>query len=247
MIIKEPQVVILAGGLGTRLRPSTEVIPKPMTSINGKPFLEYQLNQVRNFGIKNVVLCVGYLGNVVEDFFKDGKDFGISIKYSYEKELLGTAGALKNAENLIESNPFIVMNGDCYTNVSLQDMFSTHKSKGSLITMAISAATNPKEQELVEIKNGLVTRFLKRDTPEHKKYLDENLSHFINAGVYVFGKKILDLIPSGKKFSLEQDIFPYFVNSMNSFVYNGYIKDLATIQFCREFEQDVLGGKINDC
>ena len=246
MSLKEPQVVILAGGLGTRLRPSTEVIPKPMIGINGKPFLEYQIDQIKNFGIENVVLCVGYLGNIIENYFKDGKNFGVNIKYSYEQELLGTAGALKNAETLIKSDSFIVMNGDCYTNVPLPEIFSAHKIKKFPITIAVAKATNPKEQELVEIEHGLVTKFLKRDTPEHKKHLNENLSYSINAGVYVFDKKILGLIPHGKKFSLEQNIFPYFTNKMQAFSYKGYLKDLATIQFCREFEQDLLGGKIND-
>ena len=246
MGLNKSQVAILAGGLGTRLRPSTEVIPKPMIDINGKPFLEYQINQIKSFGIENVVLCIGYLGNIVEDYFKDGKNFGINIKYSYEKELLGTAGALKNAETLIESDSFIVMNGDCYTNLSLPNILSAHKIKEFPITMAIAKATNPKEQELVEIENGLITKFLKRDTPEHKKYLNENSFYSINAGVYVLNKKILKLIPSGKNFSLEQHIFPYFTNNMQAFFYNGYLKDLATIQFCREFEQDILGGKTND-
>ena len=245
MSLKEP-VVILAGGLGTRLRPSTEVIPKPMININGKPFLEYQINQIKNFGIENVVLCVGYLGNIVEDYFKDGKNFGVSIKYSYEKELLGTAGALKNAESLIESDSFIVMNGDCYTNVSLPNIFSAHKMKEFPITMAIAEATNPKEQELVETEHGIVMKFLKRDTPEHKQYLNENSVYSINAGVYVLDKRILGLIPPRKKFSLEQNIFPCFTSNMQAFFYSGYLKDLATIQFCREFEQDILGERTND-
>ena len=93
--IKErTQVIILAGGLGTRLRPVTETIPKVMVDILGKPFLEYKINQIKKFGIRNIILCVGYLGEIIEDYFGKGDKFGVNIRYAYEKELLGTAGAI---------------------------------------------------------------------------------------------------------------------------------------------------------
>ena len=117
---KEYQAVLLVGGLGTRLRPITESVPKPMVEVEGKPFLEYKIESLKKYGIKKFILCVGYLGHLVEEYFGDGKRFGVDIAYSYERdELLGTAGAVKNAENLV-SGDFIVSNGDTFLDIDFQ-------------------------------------------------------------------------------------------------------------------------------
>jgi mannose-1-phosphate guanylyltransferase len=241
-----PQVVILAGGLGTRLRPVTETTPKVMINILGKPFLEHKLNQIKNFGINDVVLCVGYLGNLIKDYFGNGTKFGVNIEYAYEKELLGTAGAIKNTEAFIVKSPFVVINGDTYSNINLKDLSFFHQIHAYPITMAITSATNPIEQELVEIKDNVVNRFYKRGTLEHKAHLLKNLNPQINAGAYVLDKNILNLIPRGKKTSLEMEIFPSLVGKIMSFHYRGYIKDIANIQFCEELKKDLIRGIAND-
>ena len=247
LIKEEPQAVILAGGLGTRLKPITETIPKPMVKILGKPFLEYKINQVRNCGVKRIILCVGYLGNVIEDYFGDGNKFGVDLEYAHEKELLGTAGAIKNAEDLIDTDSFVVMNGDTHSNVNLKNLFIFHKTHNHPITMVVASATNPSEQELVEIDdNKIVVEFHKRDTPEHKAYLARDILRTINAGVYVFDRRILNSIARGEKVSLEKDIFPKFVKEIVGFEYGGYLKDLANIQFCEELKKDLMEGNCND-
>jgi NDP-sugar pyrophosphorylase family protein len=240
---EKTQVAILAGGLGTRLRPYTETIPKPMIDINGKPFLSYKLAQLKEFGIREVLLCTGYLGNIIEDYFGNGGKIGMNLSYSHEKEPLGTAGAIKNAEHLVTSDPFILMNGDTYMNLNLLELLSFHFKEGFPLTMAVSNATNPREQELIEIENGTVSAFYKRGTNEHTNHIKENKSPLINSGVYVMSKKIFPLIPSGRKCSLENEIFPYFKGVAAGFFWEGYMKDLATMQFCKEFEQDLIEGK----
>jgi len=242
--VEETQVIILAGGLGTRLRPFTETIPKPMIDICGKPFLEHKLVQLKNSGTKKVLLCVAYLGEKIEGYFKDGKDFGLDIKYSYEKELMGTAGAVKQAESLIETDPFIVMNGDTHTNLDLEELLLFHHTYNLPMTMAVTRATNPTEQELVKIKDGLITNFYKRKTSEHKNYLQTHQNLWINMGAYVLTKKILDLVPHGIKTSFEMEIFPTLSSNMAGFYYEGYMKDLANIEFCRQLEQDIILGEI---
>src|SRR3990172_13138339 len=108
------QAVILAGGLGTRLRPITETIPKAMAPVRGRPFLEYQLDVLAGNGIDNVIICLGYLGHMIEDHFGDGRRFGVSIRYGYERgRLLGTAGAIKNVEGQLK-DAFFVLYGDSY-------------------------------------------------------------------------------------------------------------------------------------
>ena len=242
--IEEIQVIILAGGLGTRLKPFTEKIPKPMMDICGKPFLEYQLNNLRNFGTKKVLLCIGYLGKQIEGYFENGKNFGLEIEYSYEKRPLGTGGALKNAESLIKTNPFIVMNGDTYSNFRLKELKNNSPFHNPLMTMVVTKATNPKEQELVELENGNISHFYQRDTIEHGYYLAQTSSPLINSGIYEFDKEILNFIPKEKICSLEKEIFPQLAGKIKGVVHKGYMKDIGNIKFCKELEQDIMEGKI---
>ena len=131
------QVVILAGGLATRLRPLTETIPKSMVLINNKPFLQYQLELLRSNGITDIVLCVGYLHKQIEDYFQNGRNFGVNIKYSREeKGLLGTAGALKNAANFLEDKFFLIY-GDSYIFLNFKEILSYFNSYNELALMVV--------------------------------------------------------------------------------------------------------------
>jgi GDP-4-dehydro-6-deoxy-D-mannose reductase len=231
--------VILAGGLGTRLRPITETIPKVMVDVDGKPFLEYKLEMLKKYGIKKIILCIGYLGEKVKNYFGDGKNFGLDITYAYEKELLGTAGAIKNAEHLIKTDYFIVTNGDTYLDINFQDMIFTHKNFNYPITMAVSQATNPVEQELIKLQNREITGFYRRETKEHKEELNKNKKPLMNAGTYILNKEVLKIIPLNKHVSLEKEIFPLFVGKIMGFVHEGYIKDITNSQFYEEFKEDL--------
>ncbi|MBI4116589.1 NTP transferase domain-containing protein [Candidatus Pacearchaeota archaeon] len=239
---KEYQAVFLVGGLGTRLRPMTESVPKPMIEIEGKPFLEYKIESLRKYGIKNFVFCVGYLGHIVEEYFGDGKRFGINIVYSYEKdELLGTAGAIKNAEPLIKEN-FIVANGDTFLDVDFKKLINFHESHGFPFTMTIADSNHPKTQELVQIDGKEIIKFHKRNTPEHENHLKISRHPLINGGIYIFNKKIFDYIPEKQKFSLEQEVFPKITNIMKGFSHKGYILDIADENDWKEFRKDVRDG-----
>ncbi len=237
---EECSAVVLVGGLGTRLLPFTEKVPKPMIDIHGKPFLEYKLNTLKKHGITKIILCVAYLGEKIRDYFGNGENFGLDITYSYEKELLGTAGAIKNAEQLIKTDYFIVTNGDTYSEINFQDMIFTHKNFNYPITMAISKATNPKEQELINIKNREIIGFYRRETKEHAEELEKKQELLINAGTYILNREVLNLIPFNKKVSLENEIFPLFIGKILGFRYKGYIKDIANSKFCEEFKEDLL-------
>jgi NDP-sugar pyrophosphorylase family protein len=242
--VEKTQVAILAGGLGTRLRPYTETVPKPMIDINGKPFLELQLNNLKRQGFRNVLLCTGYLGHIIEDYFGNGKDFGLNISYSQESQPLGTAGAIKNSESLVISDPFVLMNGDTYWNIDFNGLLNSHEKTGLPLTIAVCKATNALEQELLSLdEEGIISKFYKRGTPEHAQHIKENTNPLINSGIYVMSKKILSLIPKDTTYSLEKDIFPHFAGNANGFLWKGYMKDLANIQFCRELEQDLLSGR----
>lgn len=241
MYLKEEcQAIILAGGLGTRLKPVTETIPKPMVEINGKPFLEYLLENLKKYGITKIILCVGYLGNKIEEYFGNGNRFGLEIKYSYEQELLGTAGAVKNAEKLIETENFLVLNGDSYTQINITSLLAHHKSSNLPVTIALAPASNPAEQELIRTAEGKIIEFYRRNTFVHEEFLNKGLKSKINSGNYVFNKSVLNLIPAGEKVSLEKEIFPSLLGKIGAFEYNGYFKDIANLQFLNEFEKDIL-------
>ena len=183
------QALILVGGLGTRLRPYTEQVPKPMVEIDGRPFLEFKIESLRKHGIKDFILLVGHLGEKVEEYFGDGKRLGINIKYSYEREqLLGTAGAIKNAEHLITGD-FIVTNGDTFLDVDLDKLIESHQSHQSNFTMVVTEATHPKTQELVEINDND-----KKQSGDTEKYLME-------AGFKLKHKYHSELIEKSEKFS----------------------------------------------
>ncbi|MGH9910375.1 MAG: sugar phosphate nucleotidyltransferase, partial [Nitrososphaerales archaeon] len=131
------QAVILVGGLGTRLRDIVKDRPKPLALINGRPFLEYQIAFLKKYNIRDIVLCIGYQGEKIEEYFSDGIRHGVSIRYSREKELLGTGGAIKNARNLLEKR-FFVLNGDTLFLIDLYKMLNFHLQNSADVTIALT-------------------------------------------------------------------------------------------------------------
>jgi NDP-sugar pyrophosphorylase family protein len=236
------KVLILVGGLGKRLEPLTYKNPKPMIKINGKPFLEFKISYLKSFGLKDIILCVGYLGEVIEGYFGNGNKFGVNINYSYEKELLGTGGAIKNAENLIDKD-FLAMNGDTYIPVNFNQLIEFHDNQKNPLTMVVSSASNPKEQELIELNEDKISKIYKRDTEEHKLHLTNNKNPLINSGIYVIKKSILNEIPK-KKVSLEHEIFPKLIGRMSGFLYKGYHRDLTTVEDCEKIENELKNEDI---
>ncbi len=241
---KEYQALILVGGLGTRLKPITETVPKPMVEIEGRPFLEYKIESLKKYGIKKFILCVGHLGHIVEEYFGDGKRFGVNISYSYEKDdLLGTAGAIKNAEDLIKDT-FIATNGDTFLDIDFKKLIEFHENNKNSFTMVIADATHPKAQELVELNGTTILRFYKRDTPEHENHLRFTNKPLANGGAYVMSREILNYIIPNKKVSLEQEVFPKILEKIRGFIHKGYILDIADENDWKEFKKDTREGLI---
>jgi len=228
------KAVILAGGKGTRLRPLTYSIPKPMLPVGGKPFIEYLIILLKKFGISEIILCTGYLSNTIEEYFKDGSEFGVNIKYSIEKEELGTGGAIKNAEKYLD-NKFIVLNGDSYLEIDYKDFIEYSKKKNSKYTIALTKVENPERYGLVEIDNeGRITNFFEKE--QSKKQSKEKL---INSGVYLFEPEIFDYMPKGKS-SLEKEIFPKIINSMYGYICNGYFIDMGVPESYEKIKKGFL-------
>ena len=192
------QVVILAGGKGSRLRPITYQTPKSMIPVHGKPFLQYLLKRIESFGLKNVMLLVSHLGNKIEEYFGNGSKFGLSIEYSYEESPLGTGGALKNAEDLL-GGEFLLLNGDTFLPVDYSELINHFFRYNKIGTVTVYNNSDKIAHNNIAIgESDLVIDYNKEDIV--------GMTH-VDAGVMVFKKNILDFIPTGKTCSLEEEIF----------------------------------------
>lgn len=192
------QVAILAGGLATRLRPITETIPKAMVPINGKPFLEYQIDFLKKSGVTDLVLCVGHLSEQIEQYFDDGHTRGVTIRYVRDgKTLLGTAGALKRAEDQLEE-VFFVMYGDSYLFLDFLDVYSHFRKSQKLALMVVYKNDNKYDMSNVAVEDGLIARYDKKNSTGDLVYIDY--------GVLVFNKEVLKFIPEETVCPLEKII-----------------------------------------
>ncbi len=198
------QVVILAGGLGTRLRPITERIPKPMVSIHGRPYLEYQINYLRRSGLVDILLVTGYLGEQVEAYFRDGRKFGVSLTYVQEDVIRGTGGALKCAEKYL-ADEFLIVYGDSFLPISHADFLSSFRvSQKSGMIVAYDNRNNTDVKNNVELdERGLVLRY-------DKEHNDARL-RYVESGVLALKKSVIGFIPREKVVSLEIEIFPRLI------------------------------------
>ena len=190
------KAVILAGGLGTRLQPYTNSLPKPMLPLGEKPILEHLIEWIKKNGVKEIVLCVSYLRKKIEDYFGDGKKFGVKIEYAISKKPLATAGQLKTAEKFIDDT-FVCLYGDSIYNFSLKNMISDHKRKKSTVTMSLYEYKFNMKYGVIDTTNtGRVTAW--NEKPE--------LSAKINMGCYVMEPEVFQLIPKNKQYGMDNVI-----------------------------------------
>jgi NDP-sugar pyrophosphorylase family protein len=215
------QAAILAGGLGTRLGALLAGRNKPMAPVAGRPFLEFLLRQLRRNGIADVVLCVGHRGELIREHFGAGEPWDLRLRYSWEKELLGTGGAVKLAAPLLAGDDFLVLNGDSLFDVALAELVAFHREHGAAVTLALSRTDDPGRFGTVELgPGGQVLRFVEKGQGEP--------GGLINAGVYVFNRQVLDRIPEGRVVSLERDVFSSLVGrGLYGLPLAGYFVDIG--------------------
>jgi NDP-sugar pyrophosphorylase family protein len=204
------QALMLVGGLGTRLRPAIGHAPKPMAAVAGRPFLEYLLLQLRRDGFRDVVMLTGFGADALHQYFREGRDWGVTITYSPEPEPRGTGGALRHALPILEGRHFLVMNGDSFLDVSLLDLIAAHDSApadgvAAAATLALVRSSETERFGSVEVDAaGRVTAF--------REKIATRGEGLINAGVYVLERAMLEAIPAGRIVSLEREVFPGLVN-----------------------------------
>jgi mannose-1-phosphate guanylyltransferase len=234
------QALILAGGEGTRLRPLTETTPKPVISLVGRPFISYMLEWLRGHGVDDVVLACGFMANGVRAVLGDGGALGVRLRYIEEPEPLGTGGALKFAEELLDER-FLMLNGDVLTDIDVTALVEQHARTGATATLALYPVDDPSAYGLVRLNDDrTVSEFLEKPSPEQ---IDTNL---INAGAYVLERRVLDsMAPAGTKVSIERDVFPTLVgDGLYGYAASGYWLDIGTPDRYLQATFDILDGSV---
>lgn len=198
--IRNIDLLVLCGGKGERLKGLSGDRPKPMVDINGRPFLDILLDHLVRSGISRIIFCTGYRGDVVKDYYTDNGR-SLNISFSQEPFPLGTAGAVKNAQSLVKSGHFLVVNGDSFCPIDLNDFMAFYLRKKAEYAVCLTSATSGTDYGSVSLDSS------KRIKSFNEK-LEVSRGGLINAGIYILDRKIFGLIASGKKASLEYDVFP---------------------------------------
>jgi mannose-1-phosphate guanylyltransferase len=234
--------VVLVGGEGRRLRPLTDTRPKPMMPLVDRPFVAHQLDLLRRHDLRDVVFSCGYRPDALRAHFGDGTASGVRLRYVVDPEPLGTAGAIKNAEGLLDGGPLLVLNGDILTDLDLAALSAEHARAGAAATIALTPVEDPSAFGLVRLlPDGRVEAFLEKPDPAS---LRPGEPFRINAGTYVLEPEVLDAIPEGRACSIEREVFPDLAAAgrLQGFPTDAYWRDIGTPASYLAANLDVLAG-----
>ncbi len=232
------QAILLAGGLGTRLRSVVNDRPKPMALIREKPFMEYVIRELAAQGIDHIIFAVGYKGSMVEEYFGDGQAFGVHASYAYEESLLGTAGAIKNAAKLMTDQEVFALNADTFYKIDYYRLTEIKKAMDLDMTLVLREVEDVSRYGQAVLTNNRLTGFNEKT--------DQPIRGTINGGVYLLSRDLIDTIPEGKV-SLEQDMIPRWLaegRRLGGFVNDGYFIDIGIPQDYYRFMEDVEKGAL---
>jgi mannose-1-phosphate guanylyltransferase/phosphomannomutase len=235
------QAVVMAGGEGSRLRPLTSNVPKPMLPIVNRPLMEHILELLRRHGFRDIVVTVQFLSSVIRNYFGDGSDLGLSVAYSTEDVPLGTAGSVLNAQDLL-SGPFLVISGDALTDLDLGAAVHFHRRRGAAATLVLKSMEDPLEFGIVMTgEDGKIERFLEKPT------WGQVFTDTVNTGIYVVEPEVLDLIPPDQPFDFSADLFPMMLDKglpLFGFTTQAYWTDVGTTGAYLGAHHDVLYEKV---
>ncbi|HRT37636.1 MAG TPA: sugar phosphate nucleotidyltransferase [Caldisericia bacterium] len=233
--------VILAGGFGTRLRPLTINIPKPMVPIANKPILHHIIKLLKKNGIKDLIIILYYQPELIKDYFKDGEKFGVNIKYIISDEDLGTCGATALAKDYLKDD-FLVISGDVLTDFNLSEIINFHLKKKSIATITLTRVSNPLQYGIVITnEDGKIVRFLEKPS------WGEVFSDTINTGIYILNPKIFDFVPEKKEFDFSKNLFPLLLKKelpIFGYISSGYWKDIGNVKEYKIAHEDIIKGQV---
>ena len=239
----EPRMkaVIMAGGEGTRLRPQTSNLPKPMLPLVGRPMMEHIVSLLRRHGITDIVVTVAFLPNAIRSYFGDGSELGVRMVYATEESPLGTAGSVRNAREQLTER-FLVISGDVLTDIDLSSVIAFHEKNRATATLALCAVENPLEFGIVITReDGSIERFLE------KPGWGQVFSDTINTGIYVLEPEIFDRIPEGRAVDFSSEVFPAVLDAgepLFGYVADGYWEDVGTTAAYLKAHEDILDGRV---
>jgi mannose-1-phosphate guanylyltransferase len=237
------RVMIMAAGIGTRLRPLTDIMPKPMAPIANKPALYHILRLLHAHGFREVVINLHHLPDQIRDYFGDGTGMGMRIVYSYERELLGTAGGVKANAGFLGGGTFLVMSGDALTDIDLTGLVAAHRRYGSIATMAVKEVSDPSLYGVVMADDeDRVVGFQEKPTREEAR------SRLCNCGIYVFEPAILDEIPEGQFDDFGKRVFPDLLRKgvpFHAHSIGGYWSDVGNLGEYMHGNGDALARRVD--
>jgi mannose-1-phosphate guanylyltransferase len=233
--------ILLVGGMGTRLMPLTSKTPKPMLQVAGVPFTEHQIRKAAQAGISEIVLATSYKAELFEPYFGDGRKFGIKIKYAVEESALGTGGGIRNAAALLDDcDQVVIFNGDVLSGHDLPAQIQFHINNKVDVTLYLTKVTDARAYGCVELSaDNQVKSFLEK--------MENPVSNLINAGCYIFNRKVIDQIPANKVVSVERDTFPSFLSSgvkVYGYLDNSYWLDIGNPEALVKASADLITGVI---
>lgn len=235
------KAVILAGGPGSELLPLTINTPKPRLPIGNFPLLLFQIQQLKKAGITEIILSLSYQPRKIRDIFEDGSNFGVILRYHVESTPLGTAGAFKVAEHLIDDTT-LVINGDILTEFAFRQALAAHKETKAMATIGVCEVANPRAYGIVETDpSGRIRRFMERPRGEEVR------TNTINAGIYVLEPAVLEWIPQGRPFSFERDLFTVLLEKRAPFfatLFQEYWMEITRPDNYLQSNMDFLDGKV---
>lgn len=233
--------ILLVGGMGTRLMPLTSKTPKPMLQVAGVPFTEHQIRKAAQAGISEIVLATSYKAELFEPYFGDGAKFGIKIKYAVEESALGTGGGIRNAAALLDDcDQVVIFNGDVLSGHDLAAQIQSHINNSADVTLYLTKVEDASAYGCVELlADNQVKSFLEK--------MENPVSNLINAGCYIFNRKVIDQIPANQVVSVERDTFPSFLSSgvkVYGYLDNSYWLDIGNPQALVKASADLITGVI---
>jgi mannose-1-phosphate guanylyltransferase / phosphomannomutase len=235
------KAVIMAGGEGTRLRPLTSNAPKPMMPIANVPMMEHIVTLLREHGFDDIVVTVAFMANHIRNYFGDGSELGVRMRYATEETPLGTAGSVLNAREQLDER-FLVISGDVLTDIDLGAVARFHEERGALATIGLTPVENPLEFGIVITQeDGSIERFLEKPT------WGQVFSDTINTGIFVLEPEIFDYIDEGRSVDFSSEVFPRLLEEgkpLYGAVVEGYWEDVGTLEAYVRVHKDVLDGKV---
>lgn len=232
------QAILLAGGLGTRLRSVVKDRPKPMALIGDRPFMEYVVHELSRSGIDEIIFAVGYKGSMVEEYFGDGSRFGVRVCYAYEEELLGTAGAIKNAGSFVTEDTFFVLNADTFYQMDYGRLIRVKKENRLDMALVLREVPDISRYGAAVLEGPMLAGFNEKS--------EEARPGTINGGIYLMNRELLERIPEGRV-SLEQEMIPAWMKEglrLGGFVNDGYFIDIGVPEDYFRFQADVEKGVV---